>query len=134
MKLKDKLNEFKNNNIIKNLTPCDKATQLEIRLKNLHKHIFFEKNVRFNSEIMAGSKGVFLGAHSYMNAGGYITDNTFIGRYCSIGRRVSLGAGMHRLNTVSSFPFRHTTKATSYNTNDPLFIPENKKFSDQTII
>jgi hypothetical protein len=37
-----------------------------------------------------------------MNAGGYIRDRVFVGRYCSIGRRVTLGAGMHNMYGVST--------------------------------
>lgn len=94
--------------------------------------LLFENYVRFNSELLGGSRGIFLGAYSYMNSGGYVTDNTFIGRYCSIGRRVSIGAGMHRLNSVSTFPFDHAkTSCKPYAANDALNVK--KKFSDPNL-
>lgn len=51
-------------------------------------------------------KGVraFIGRHSYMNDGGYLRGPVFIGRYCSIGRRVSIGAAMHAMDGLSTAP------------------------------
>lgn len=46
----------------------------------------------------------FIGAHSYMNSGGYLRDNVLIGRFCSVGRRVTLGAGMHEMGGLSTSP------------------------------
>ena len=69
------------------------------------KNIFFEKGVAFQSQIIITSKErVFFGAYSYMNSGGYVRPGVFVGRYCSIGRRVTLGAGMHRMTGVSTAP------------------------------
>lgn len=48
----------------------------------------------------------FIGAQSYMNNGGYLRDHVLIGRYCSIGRRVTIGAGMHGLSTSPSLARR----------------------------
>mgnify|MGYP001604243650 FL=1 len=61
---------------------------------------------------MAGSS--FFGAESYMNAGGYIRERVFVGRYCSIGRRVTLGAGMHNMRGVSTHPGLHGSRARQY--------------------
>jgi virginiamycin A acetyltransferase len=74
---------------------------LSVRISS-HKNIYFEKNIDFNSPMIVGSGGILLGAYSYMNDGGYIRENTVIGRYCSIGRRVSIGAGGHAISAVST--------------------------------
>ncbi|WP_396621503.1 CatB-related O-acetyltransferase [Marinobacter sp. W-8] len=134
MLISEKKHRFFTNSLDASSVIASEFDLSSVFLNNKSKSIFFEKAVRFASELMVGKKGVFLGAHSYMNGGGYVTDNTFIGRYCSIGRRVSLGAGLHRLNTVSSFPFRHYTSASPYTRDDALYIPESRKFSDETII
>jgi len=69
------------------------------------KNIIFEKGVAFQSQAITTSKQrVFFGAYSYMNSGGYVRPGVFVGRYCSIGRRVTLGAGMHRMTGVSTAP------------------------------
>lgn len=47
---------------------------------------------------------LFLGADSYVNSGGYLRGNILIGRYCSIGRRVTIGAGSHNLTSLSTSP------------------------------
>jgi acetyltransferase-like isoleucine patch superfamily enzyme len=62
----------------------------------------------------------FIGAHSYVNDGGIIRDHTLIGRYCSIGRRVSIAAGDHSMSHLSTSPalqsrhllYSHATKWT----------------------
>lgn len=46
----------------------------------------------------------FLGARSYMNGGGYLRGRVLIGRYASIGRRVTIGAGMHGMEGLSTSP------------------------------
>lgn len=69
------------------------------------KGVLFEHGVGFQSQAVGSYKNrVFIGAHSYMNPGGYIRAGTFIGRYCSIGRRVSLGAGAHSMTGISTAP------------------------------
>lgn len=51
-----------------------------------------------------GRRFNFIGAHSYMNAGGYLRDGVLIGRYCSIGRRVTIAAGAHDMGGLSTSP------------------------------
>jgi acetyltransferase-like isoleucine patch superfamily enzyme len=46
----------------------------------------------------------FVGAYSYMNSGGYLRENVLIGRYVSIGRRVTIAAGGHSLQALSTSP------------------------------
>lgn len=58
----------------------------------------------WNSTVPEGRHCNFIGAHSYMNGGGYLRDEVLIGRYCSIGRRVTLGAGTHEMGGLSTSP------------------------------
>lgn len=46
----------------------------------------------------------FIGAHSYVNAFSYLRNEVFIGRYTSIGCRVSIGAPRHPISTLTSSP------------------------------
>ncbi len=60
----------------------------------------------------------FIGADSYMNGGGYLRGMVLIGRYCSIGRRVSIGAGAHSLTGVTTSPRLRGTPARSYSASE----------------
>tara|TARA_E500000081_G_scaffold154834_1_gene193115 strand:+ start:3835 stop:4509 length:675 start_codon:yes stop_codon:yes gene_type:complete len=64
--------------------------------------VIFEKESRIASPRYG--KNIFCGAYSYVNDGGYLRSNVFIGRFCSIGRRVTLAAGGHSHNGVSTHP------------------------------
>lgn len=57
-----------------------------------------------NTLIFSKEEASFIGAHSYMNSGGYIRGRVFIGRFCSIGRRVTIGAGAHTMTGISTSP------------------------------
>ncbi len=46
---------------------------------------------------------VRIGRHSYMN-GGMVRNHVEIGRYCSIGRNVTIGAGDHPLDALTTHP------------------------------
>lgn len=48
--------------------------------------------------------GVSMGFGSYMN-GGFIRSGVSIGRYCSIGRNVTIGSGAHDLAAISTSSF-----------------------------
>ena len=82
----------------------DALPSYEVKIKNKGNNLLFEKNVSFQSTILPTPDPVFLGAYSYMNEDGYIRGPVFIGRFCSIGRRVSIGAGMHSFSGISSHP------------------------------
>lgn len=56
----------------------------------------------------------FVGAYSYMNAGGYLRENVLIGRYVSIGRRVTIAAGGHSLHALSTSPSVRGVPSRSY--------------------
>jgi virginiamycin A acetyltransferase len=71
---------------------------------SLIKNAMFEAHVSMRGEIIAAPRSVFIGSQSYMNNFGYLRDHVFIGRYCSIGRRVTLGAGAHNMTGLSTSP------------------------------
>ncbi len=64
----------------------------------------FEQTARMESPAPISQHSVFIGAQSYMNDSGVVRDRVFIGRYCSIGRRVSIAAGAHYMTGVSTNP------------------------------
>ena len=79
-------------------------------------NIFVEDNVRIlNCEIL----GVcYMGYQSYINSG-TIRSYVEIGRYCSIGRNVSIGLGTHNINSLSTSSFFETSDQIKLASNDP---------------
>mgnify|MGYP003575309401 CR=1 FL=1 len=71
------------------------------------KPFFYEDGVTIGSRQTNGfvfvGKNVRVGRLSYINDG-IIRPETTIGRYCSIGRRVSIGAAEHRVDRLSTHP------------------------------
>lgn len=74
------------------------------KLTPAFRQILFEKTASMAAEIIAVPRSSFVGANSYMNNLGYLRSNVFIGRYCSIGRRVTIGAGGHWMSGISTSP------------------------------
>lgn len=68
------------------------------------KNVLFEDGVSIDSGPTGPRDRVFVGAYSYVNAGGYLHGTVFIGRYCSIGRRVSVGAAAHAMTGLTTSP------------------------------
>ena len=61
-----------------------------------------------------------LGFASYINDGGFIRGPIEIGRYCSIGRHVTIGLGMHDYNVFSTSPyFNLSSLALRYASHNP---------------
>lgn len=87
-----------------NKIPKKNIAKLGISVKCNLKNIFFEKNISIQSQIISRQLSSFFGKNSYMNDTGYIRSNVFVGRYCSIGRRVTIGAGDHDMHCVSTSP------------------------------
>lgn len=88
--------------------------------------IFFEKNTQFFSSVTAINEPILLGAYSYQNDGGYVRENSIIGRYCSIGRRVSIGAMSHEIFGVSTSPtLRRGSASRKYNREESLYLGVN---------
>lgn len=105
MRLNSKLELFKNSGI-DNAIPMTVVQLEEIGITN-SRHLtkcLFEKSVNLASQVISKDPTVFIGAYSYMNDGGYLRGKVFIGRYCSIGRRVSIGAGSHPMTGLSTHP------------------------------
>jgi virginiamycin A acetyltransferase len=76
--------------------------------------IMFEDGVSFQAAAAGFVSNIFFGAYSYMNSDGYIRSNTAIGRFCSIGRRVSINAGMHSITGLSSHPMLNNNLGRGY--------------------
>jgi len=72
---------------------------------NAKRRYFYEAHSALHSGVIAEQgDAFFIGAHSYVNPGGYLRGQTGIGRYCSIGRRVTIGAGSHPMGGLSTSP------------------------------
>ncbi|MGF6811233.1 virginiamycin A acetyltransferase [Paraburkholderia sp. Clong3] len=86
--------------------PVDAICDGEANRKNALNlaNCYFERHAKMESPVISSSRNSFVGAHSYMNGGGYVRAPVFIGRYCSIGRRVTIGAGRHAIHGLSSSP------------------------------
>ncbi|WP_374211841.1 CatB-related O-acetyltransferase [Alteromonas gilva] len=112
----------------------DLLNDLEVRYNRSLINTYFETGVSFQSAIINAGYKVFLGAYSYMNDLGYIRSNTFIGRYCSIGRRVTISAGMHAMHGVSTHPALR--KSLNYSTSEQSMLKLNvaNPTTQQTII
>ena len=86
-----------------------------IRLhRSYQQRAWVEDHAAVASGLIYKTRPVFVGLHSYMNDGGYIKGATFIGCYCSLGRRVSLGASQHPATGLSTSPATWGTRAMPY--------------------
>jgi acetyltransferase-like isoleucine patch superfamily enzyme len=117
MKIIEKVESF----VASTLTPTttvslNQLSSLEVdkSLSRSLSSLLFERGICMQAEVNAVAGSSFFGAESYMNLGGYIRDRVFVGRYCSIGRRVTLGAGMHNMRGVSTHPGLHGSRARGY--------------------
>ena len=64
-------------------------------------------NVMLNRHVeFISVKNGSIGEHTYIN-GGFIYDEVYIGKYCSIGFNLSLGAGNHYINKLSTYPLNN---------------------------
>lgn len=81
--------------------------------------VFAENDVKIlNCEI----QGVcWFGMHSYIN-NGFIRSHSEIGRFCSIGRNVSIGLGVHDYNNFSTHPLLSNGKRL-----DSYFVDKNRR-------
>lgn len=79
---------------------------------------------RFEPPVALGTceihPGVRFGMHSYMNDG-FIRSGVEVGRYCSIGRNVTIGTGHHEMNALSTSSFfTNISKVASLKLADPV--------------
>lgn len=81
-----------------------KSRSISVRSTVNLEGILFEFGIGLNSPKIPRGTPAFIGAYSYMNDGGYIRGDVFIGRFSSIGRRVTIGAGGHYMTGVSTHP------------------------------
>lgn len=77
--------------------------------------LMFERGAAQSGQTLSTRGQVFLGAYSYMNEGGFLRDGSFVGRFCSIGRRVTIGAGMHAMHGLSTHPALARGNGPKYN-------------------
>jgi virginiamycin A acetyltransferase len=68
------------------------------------KSMKFETGARVGSPLLPNTAQGFFGAFSYMNGEGYLRDRVFVGRFSSIGRRITIGAGNHFTTGLSTSP------------------------------
>lgn len=94
---------------------ADEAAALGIRLhRSCLARLWCEPSVIVASGRPTRQAAAFFGLHSYMNDGGYLRGPVFVGRYCSIGRRVSLGAASHPAEGLSTSPATWQESAATY--------------------
>lgn len=72
---------------------------------------FVEKNVQLHG--CSVGEGIQIGYASYANQS-LIRPNTIIGRYCSIGRRCTIGAALHPLDWLTAHPIGYADKAIEF--------------------
>jgi virginiamycin A acetyltransferase len=84
-----------------------------IRHRYPHAGLFLEEGSHVYSPRVFGGR-IFWGAHSYIGTAGYVRGDTFVGRYCSIGRSVSIGATHHPFSGLSTSPRIKGTKSRRY--------------------
>jgi virginiamycin A acetyltransferase len=76
----------------------------------------------------------FVGAYSYMNSGGYLRENVLIGRYVSIGRRVTIAAGGHNMRSLSTSPKVRGAPARAFTAEEATRVYASKEAELFTII
>ena len=105
-RLEEKLELFRSGELVANreLSRANVGSAELINLSPEFQTLLFEKCSAMSSQVIAPAHSCFIGAHSYMNNFGYLRSGVFIGRFCSIGRRVTLGAGGHWMSGVSTSP------------------------------
>ena len=103
MTIDEKLAEFLATGV-RDIVPVrpDGLREIGIRRAGYLGSCFFERAAVMASSVIAPQRSCFIGCHSYMNDGGYMRGDVFIGRYCSIGRRVSIAAAEHPVSGASS--------------------------------
>lgn len=130
MKIKLKEELFISNSLQARTISQEEVSTLQIKgEKRFFNKTIFEIGVSLESPtISKGRDDIFIGAYSYMNQGGYIKSNVFIGRYCSIGRMVTIAAGMHNMTSVSTSPILKGIRTPPYNSEEiNLLKPTPKK-------
>jgi virginiamycin A acetyltransferase len=117
LKLADKLAAFLAGQLHEDrCLPAERLAEFEVRgPARPFGPMMFERGAAQSGQTLSTQGQVFMGAYSYMNEGGFLRDGSFVGRYCSIGRRVTVGAGMHALYGVSTHPALSRGAGPKYN-------------------
>lgn len=99
---------------------------------------YFERNSAISSPMLSYVRALrlqsFVGAFSYVNDGGYLRDRVLIGRYCSIGRRVTIGAGQHPIMGLSSSGSLKGQGSTPYSEEELEYVHQMRAAASFTII
>jgi acetyltransferase-like isoleucine patch superfamily enzyme len=98
---------------------------------------FYETDSVIASPWIAAPEGRitnFVGAYSYMNSGGYLRENVLIGRYVSIGRRVTIAAGGHNMRSLSTSPKVRGSAARAFTAEEATRLYASKEAEPFTII
>jgi acetyltransferase-like isoleucine patch superfamily enzyme len=66
-------------------------------------------------------RGCFLGKYSYLR-GGNVENNTYIGRYCSIGQNVQIGVHNHNIDLITTSPLVMWTGKNEPDLQQPEFL------------
>ncbi len=116
--LQSKLRRFLDGTLLRDTAPlpAEELKSRSIRTISYADGLAMEEGAVLSSPIL-GLGPCFVGARSYVNDGGYVRcegPGVFVGRFCSIGRRVTLGAGAHRIHGLSSSPALRGVRARSY--------------------
>jgi acetyltransferase-like isoleucine patch superfamily enzyme len=135
MLLSEKYNQFNCKSLECSPINDDFLLEVNSKIKGKPKNLFFENNISLESAILPTKDSVFIGAYSYMNDGGYIRGPTFIGRFCSIGRRVTIGAGTHSIASISSHPlFSIESISSIYSTQEILELNLKERRGDHVYV
>jgi acetyltransferase-like isoleucine patch superfamily enzyme len=99
-------------------------------------NVIFEAGVSLSSSCITPPGEIFIGAHSYMGAGGLVRKGVMIGRYCSLGRRISLAGARHRMDAASTFPSLYRAAGRPYTEEErqTLGIKEKPARGERTVI
>lgn len=133
MRLSEKLDAFKASGPLPaTCIRLDRLADVGIANPKHLRRIQFEKSAVLSSPLI-GDKA-FIGANSYMNDGGCLRSGVFVGRYCSIGRRVTLGAGNHSMLGLSTSPALRAGSAGPYTREQVLALGGRNRKLPHTII
>ena len=104
MKISEKFDRFAESSLEADEIGDERLEELHIGRKGMVDPAWVEPFVSIQSGLICRRGDIFVGTGTYMNAGGYVRDRVFVGRYSSIGRRVSIGAGRHDIDGLSTSP------------------------------
>ncbi len=95
--------------------------------------------VRFDEPIDIGDGAVayapaFIGGFTYVNVGAVVFPHVRIGKFCSIGRNVQIGAARHPVEFLSSHPFQFSPALFNRVPGYPALQTEKWRFHEPTTV